>query len=163
MATKILQKRRFDCSRIVSKKYKRHIAPGQKRDIMHSQRVDAGRDRRQSVFKMTVSSPFFKTPRMLQDCYDKLKARKDASLEVPPQQCAEKKDFDKCFEKFDRAHAPAVSKATPEQFPIDDPLMSPQKSFTLNPEGDGKSWSKGKTFKPMMMCKWSIPKTSACR
>jgi hypothetical protein len=39
------------------------------------------------------------------------------ALEANPAESAEK-DFDKCFEKFTELHAPAVSKATPEQFPL---------------------------------------------
>jgi hypothetical protein len=42
-----------------AQKYKRHIAPGQKRDIMHSQRVDAGREPTAERFQdETVSSHF---------------------------------------------------------------------------------------------------------
>jgi hypothetical protein len=75
-------------SRIEPKISKRHIAPGQKRDIMHSKEWNAGREPTAERFQDddSVLPILGKTPRMLQDCYDKLKARKDASLEANPQQ-----------------------------------------------------------------------------
>jgi hypothetical protein len=88
---------------------------------------------------------------MLQDCYDKLKAREGCIARGPPQQCAEKKDFDKCFEKFDRACMPQLyPKQHLSNSPLMIQLMSPQKSFTLNPEAAmARVGRKGKHSRPI--------------
>jgi hypothetical protein len=80
---------------------------------------------------------------MLQDCYDKL--MKDASLEANPA-AVRREELRQVFREIRRVHAPAVSKATPEQF-IDDPTNVPAEILYIEPRScDGKSWSKGKTF-----------------
>jgi hypothetical protein len=123
----------------LSPKYKRHIAPGQKEGynaFLKEWTLLAGTRRVERFQDDSVLPIFGKTLRMLQDCYDKLKARKDASLEANPAAVRREEGLRQVFREIRQSvHAPAVSKATPEQFPIDDPINVPAGNpFTLNPE-----------------------------
>jgi hypothetical protein len=73
---------------------------------------------------------------MFQNCYDKLKERKDALLEVNPAAVRREEGLRQMYRDIQQSsHAPVVAKAMPEQFPIDDPMNVPTENpFTLNPE-----------------------------
>ena len=96
----------------------------------------AGSRRVERIKDDSLLPVFGKTLRMLQNCYDKLKERKDASLEANPAAVRREEGLRQVFREIRQsADAPVVAKAMPEQFPIDDPMNVPTGDpFTLNPE-----------------------------
>ena len=78
-----------------------------------------------------------KTLQILQNCYEKLKERKDTWLDANPVAVRQEEGLQEVYREIRQiAHAPVVAEAKPQQFPIVDPMNVPILGdlFTSNPE-----------------------------